>query len=491
MAQRLDAAHRIRATTVLTVGVPLAVLLVLVGGGAHLAERTLELLLAGAFVAAVARRPAAGFIGLLVWQPVSIIALSLLFRAGVPAPMVHGLGGVRDLVVIGVVVAAVARRDKPPLDTLDKLALGLVLLVSAYLLLPYLGPGVFARTTPYVRALAWRPDAEYLVLFLALRRVGLPARTLRAATTATIGIAVVVAAGALVEFFASSWWNSFLVSVVQLPAYKIQVLHVAANPTDVLTHGSIAGHAIVRVGSVLQSPLSLGFYLYAAWALSLRMFSGRRPRPAVVVSTVAIAAAIAVTLTRSAVLGAVVVAWAAFAVAASRRSAGRVRLGFVLAAAAVLFAPLAGSTALVQRTSQAVQGTDPSAQGHLASLRTGVETLVHHPLGEGLGTQPDIGRRFAVSGTVTSEDYYLGLGVELGVLATVLFVGTLVTLLRALRRRSRCPGQVGSFAAAMWCAGWGLAVGALFLHVWLDVTLALTFWGLAALALNDRWTDAS
>jgi hypothetical protein len=468
----------------LTLGAPVLVYLVLTRGGTHAAGLLIAAVVATAFVVVVARHPAGAFIGLVLWQPISVIVLAALFRFGAPAQVVHGLGSVRDLVVIGVVAAAVLHRPHRPLDALDKTALALVVVVSAYVLLPYLAHGQFVVTTLNVRALAWRVDVEYLVLFVALRHVPMPARALRAVTVAVLTAASVVAVGAVVEFFASSAWNTFLVSWAQVPAYKNQVLHVASNPTDALVHGVVGSHAIIRVGSVLQSPLTLGFYLYVAWALSLRLLSGRRTRLAIAFTVGVVGLAILVTLTRSAVLGALVVAFACIGIAASRRSAGRVRIALLLLAAAAVFSPLAGSTTLGQRTSEAVSGTDISTNAHLTSLQAGFNTAVAHPFGLGLGTQPGIGTRFTVAGTVTAEDYYLGLADEVGLLSAVLFVATYLLLLRGLRRRSRSPGADGSFAGAVWAAGVGLAVGALFLHVWLDITVALTFWGAAAVALN-------
>jgi len=484
---RPDLAVRLPAIAV-TALAPIVVVLTLLVGGAHAAALLAAAIAATGFLIVVARQPVAAFIGLLIWQPFSVVVLSLLFRFGAPASVVHALGGIRDLVVLGVVLAALTNRRRRRLDLLDKVALALVLVVSAYIVAPYVAPGLFAPTTLNVRALAWRTDVEYAILFVALRHAPAPAWALRRATAAVMGVAVVVAVGALVEFTASSAWNHFLVSVVQVQQYKLHVLHLATNPTDALFHGVIGSHPIIRVGSFLLSPLTLGFYLFAAWALSLRLLSGRRTQLLPAATAALVGASILVTLTRSAVLGALVVAFAAVTVATTRRSSGRVRVGVLLLAVVIAAAPLAGSSSLGQRTAAAVQGSDVSTSSHIASMRAGVNALGAKPLGNGLGTQPGIGKRFLVQGRLTAEDYYLGLGDEVGAESMLLFIAMYVLLVHRLRVRARWPGPVGSFSAAMWATAWGLAVGALFLHVWLDVTLSLLFWGLAALALHDRWT---
>src|SRR3954469_13875568 len=316
------------ALVAVTLAAPLVVFLTMARGGLRAGQLLLATIIVAAFVVAVARRPAAAFIGLLVWQPFSVLVLATMYRLGAPARVVHYLGWVRDFAVIGIVIAAVLNRRRRRLDSLDKVAVALTLVISVYLVLPYLAPGLFAATTLNVRALAWRNDVEYLVLFLALRHAPIPADVLRKTTYAVLGVSAVVAVGALIEFFASSAWNTFLVSTIRVQAYKNQVLHAQANPTDALVHGVVGSHAIIRVGSVLLSPLTLGFNLFLAWALSLRLLSGRRPQLWSLVAAGLVGTAILVTLTRSAVLGALVVALASVLLASSRHSRGRVRVGF-------------------------------------------------------------------------------------------------------------------------------------------------------------------
>jgi O-antigen ligase len=104
-------------------------------------------------------------------------------------------------------------------------------------------------------------------------------------------------------------------------------------------------------------------------------------------------------------------------------------------------------------------------------------------LGRGLGTAPGIGERFKVQGHLTTEDAYLQVGNEIGVLSMLSFLGLLLSTIVALARRARSADPDG-LATAMCAAGVGLFVGGFFLHIWLDFATALTFWALAGLALG-------
>src|SRR5437764_15154115 len=94
------------ALVAVTVGAPLVVFLTMSRGGVRAGELLLGAIIVAAFVIAVARRPAPAFIGLLVWQPFSVLVLAAMYRVGTPARIVHYLGSVRDFVVIGIVLAA-------------------------------------------------------------------------------------------------------------------------------------------------------------------------------------------------------------------------------------------------------------------------------------------------------------------------------------------------------------------------------------------------
>jgi hypothetical protein len=72
----------------------------------------------------------------------------------------------------------------------------------------------------------------------------------------------------------------------------------------------------------------------------------------------------------------------------------------------------------------------------------------------------------------------------------VVFIALLVTVVRRLYRTA-LTDRSEWFGAGVFCAGLGLAVSGLLLHVWLDYSTALTFWGAAGLALSRAELDAS
>lgn len=469
----------------LTVGLPLAVLAILVEGGTSGGSRAIELLLGLIAVIAVARWPGAALGVVFVYVPLQLIVLPLLFRLGMPSPIVRGLGGVKEVVTLGVLVAGIStfRRERHRLDALDIITLLFIGLVSLYLVLPLVVHYEFANVTWNVRLLAWRSDALWLVLFFGARHIPTSSAVRRRLAVVVLTMAAIAGACALVEFSAPSAWNSFLVHVCRVPVYKAVVLGVyVPDPTDLLYHGTLNGGGIIRVGSILQSPLALGFYLYPALGLGLHRLARRRPSAAAILATALAFAAIVVTLTRSALLGALVVVLVALWQGISRLSPGRVRLAVVLLMAAVLVAPLAGSSNIGQRSVAALSGQQ-DANEHLTAAQAGLTAMVDQPLGRGLGTAPGIGNRFEVNGTLTSEDSYLQVGDELGVAALVLFVMFLAALLIRLHRSPDSPNERLS-PAALLAAGVGLAVAGLFLHIWLDFSTALTFAGLAGAAVS-------
>src|SRR3954466_10335839 len=80
--------------------VAVTIVAVLVAGGLHAAEVALAGLAAVAVVLVVMRRPLGSLGALLVFVPLQLALLSLLFRLGVPHGAARDLGYLNDLIVV-------------------------------------------------------------------------------------------------------------------------------------------------------------------------------------------------------------------------------------------------------------------------------------------------------------------------------------------------------------------------------------------------------
>lgn len=475
-----------RATRVgLSVLAPLLVLVVLALGGLPGGILVLKALLGVLLVGVMSRRPDRALLLMLAYVPLQQLLLALLLAAGAPLAIVKGLGLVKELVVASLVVAAVQHGGRRRVDVVDVLGLVYVGLVTLYLLAPFALPGVFIDLPFSVRDIAWRADALMVVAFLAARRVPLPPRFLRTAGVVVTGVALLAGACALVEFLSPGTWSSFLIKTAHIRIYRALVFHDFRRPTDELTHILVGGRDVVRIGSIALSPLALSWYLLVPLAFCLERVSGRAGRGIHLATAGAVGLTLVATLTRSSLLGALVLTAITLHMGVKRLRPGRVQLGIALALGAVLIAPLAGSSTIADRASSTFSG-DTSAAGHKSSSLAAVRDIAAKPLGRGLGTSPSVGQRFDVGARVTSENAYLQVGAELGVGTMVVFVLLVLALLRALRRRAALDPGGGTGASVLLAAGSGLALAGMFLHVWLDLPTALTFWSLAGAALGSH-----
>lgn len=126
--------------------------------------------------------------------------------------------------------------------------------------------------------------------------------------------------------------------------------------------------------------------------------------------------------------------------------------------------------------------TNGSDSYRMANAKAGVATIQTQPLGYGLGTAGPASQTTAHP--IITENTYLQIGIETGVIGLLLFGLTLLLVLLALHKQFRIVDEsVALFAILI-----GLSVANLFLHTWADSATALVFWGLAGycLATNNR-----
>ena len=447
----------------------------------------LALALAGAAAAvAIARWPGAALGGLLVLLPMQNLVFARLLAMGLPPTLVEGLTNVKELVVVvlaGVAALEVRRRQRP-LEQVDRVVLVYLALMAAYVVVPTVLDPLVGRVFPQApvglgpRLQALRTDALFMVLLLAARHLpGAPAWRPRVERL-LVGLGVVVAGAAMVEYLQPQAWASFTQQWADVDTFARRVLGTEGG---LGTSTVVTGTDAVRVGSLLLQHLQLGFYQLLPLALLLRRLAAR-VRLRDLAAACLVGASIVLTFTRSAVLAAlatvVVTLWAL----PRQDVARRFRSGAFAVVVAAAGTGLAATTVLSQRITAAVQGGDVSTAGHLGALVDSLRIIASHPLGLGLATAPSVPDRFGAR-YVVSENGLLQIGVEAGLVTMLVFVAALVVVLDRLFLQAREPGE-HVLAAGAATAGLGLLVGTMFLHVWTNIPTALTYFAVAGLALN-------
>jgi len=117
-----------------------------------------------------------------------------------------------------------------------------------------------------------------------------------------------------------------------------------------------------------------------------------------------------------------------------------------------------------------------SNDGHISSLEEGTDRMVRQPFGAGIGSTGSAS--MYGNEPIIIENQYLFIAHEVGWIGLVLFLIIFVKILQQLWRRRADWLALGVFAS-----GIGMALIGLLLPVWVDDTVAIIWWGLAAIAV--------
>lgn len=473
---------------------PLAWLVVpLVALSVHLQPDRLRLavaaLLAVGAVLAAARRPDLAILSLVAGLPFQLLALSYLYAHGAPASVVRPLGLWKEVVVVGCVVAAVKawRAAGDPPDAIDWAAGGYLLIVGLYYALPeafVAADGTLARppTDRIILNVAARTETLFVVLLIAVRHLELGARFRERFARVVFATGVVVALVGIVELAFSDGWNDLMIGTFQVNTYKLEVLGVTTNtPLDVRVFGMVGGSRVVRIGSVFLDQLQLGAWLVAPLAIGLhRLLRGGSALAAA--GMAAIGLALIGTQSRSALLAAAIAGALILRPHVGVERATRARVVALLAVGALVFLPVAVGTGLVQRTLGGAEGDGGSAQLHVQRSKGALQTLLDRPFGRGLGTGATTATRFEVESQLLSENYYLLVANETGVVSVGFFIVLVGTSVRRLGRHR----DDGDLLAAAWRGVFvGLCIAALLVYVWDSLAVAWMVWIGAGLVLRS------
>lgn len=240
----------------------------------------------------------------------------------------------------------------------------------------------------------------------------------------------------------------------------------------------------IRAQATLRGPNPLGAYLALGLGLMAAVIGWNKRTWRVALLALLAAAALLLSFSRSAWIGAFV---AVVLAGWWRVRSGRAKLMVLAAVLAVVL--LIGASFVLFRHSSGVQDAllhvhagstaeQTSNEGHVSAFREGLNDLVHEPFGRGPGTAGPASWYNGSHGVRNSESYFLQLGQEIGWAGLLLFLAINVVLAMELWRRRANRLALGLLAALV-----GLTLVNQLAYAWADDTLVYLFWGLAGVAL--------
>lgn len=127
-------------------------------------------------------------------------------------------------------------------------------------------------------------------------------------------------------------------------------------------------------------------------------------------------------------------------------------------------------------TDETSQSSTSTNSVRTQAIHEGVNDVLQHPLGQGLGSAGPASTRGPAP--KIAENYYIQVAQEVGIVGLVLYLSVTVGLgYKLFRRRDELLPQV-LLASLV-----GISVINLVSHAWMDDTLSLLWWGLAGIAL--------
>lgn len=449
-----------------------------------LSQRRIQELIAGALglllLIWAVRHPGPSLSILAVIVALQQVAFGFLYAAHVPVFALRSGGALKDLLGIAVLIAAAAalRRNGGRLGRAEKFALVYVGVVTCYLLLP----GLFAPGSPHqwnARLISWRLDAGYPLLFIAVRHAPLSRRAKNWFLGVVIGIGTLAAGFAVWQYMSPGGFYNFIVNTGKQAAYETNVLH--SSQATVTTNLSYLTKSASRVhlGSIFISPFDMADYLVIVFAIVVERLVRRPGEYLLMIAIGLVGFALFASQVRANAVAAIVVLLASLVPAAGRSTLARWRMVLAVGIAAAVLVPSLTGTRYVGGHNGGVSTT-----GHINETTHGVDRLIQFPLGQGLGTNPLSVNRFQAQGqggAYTSDNSYLQVGDELGILALIPWLIFVAGALTALVRRARAPSYLAASAAL---ALIGVLVTGFFHHVFLDFSGSWTVWALAGVGLN-------
>jgi hypothetical protein len=381
------------------------------------------------------------------------LVMSQLYRAGVRGAALSAIASWKDVLLIAAVAAVWARRRPVAFTVVDWCALAFGGFVLLYALIPQsvLGGGATHKGVLY----GTRHDLLPVLAYFLGRGLDLmAAERSRLCRTVLVTAAGVAAYGLLdVYLVPLSWWRQ---SAGWFSGQLGLEYHGLSGLPENFVYNEGGGVVFRRLTSTFLSPLATAYLLLVAL-----FFVPLRGRRYGVPLAVLLLAALVVTHTRAALLALVL---GLLVLALLRRAAFPAGLAVLVALLGFAFVKAYDHlgprthftpTELTEQERHAHEqpggSHDPtsvneaSTSEHLASLRDGARTVLHHPWGFGIGNSGVTAARTHVK-IQAGESTYTELAVETGLLGGLVFVAW---SLAALLRVRRVPWLAAAFAALL------------------------------------------
>lgn len=389
------------------------------------------------------------------------------------------------------------------MDLLDALVCGMAVIAVVL--------SATLRTPPSLIALGARYDFLPQIVFVVMRRVPWSEEFERSLMRLLVAVGLIVAMLGILSLFLP------LPVFVWLGYSDLHSLYLPQQP--LAPYQQIGESVLRRIQGPMSGPNQLGLWLLLPWsALVVSVLAGvrrGRSKGTVLIGAIIILALL-LTLSRAAWIATAVILAFALAWKLSKRAYRRL---LIFGGGSVALCLIIATLALPQ-----VFFRLSSTRGHLVRPLEAIGMIVRHPFGQGLGSagpamnrvsdtcvllRPQDDPGWAKSqpelcvflGTIQvqpkdrtchcpflPENWYLQIGVELGVLGMALFV-TLVTIILLRLRRFAIDAQRGirsMLGATAFLAFLGIGVAGCFLHVWEDAAVAYSGWLLVAVSLSPR-----
>ncbi len=326
-------------------------------------------------------------------------------------------------------------------------------------------------------AIDLRYIAFFVLVYVALQLY--PATRSLFVRVGTIGAAIVAGFGALQLF---------------LP--KDILSHIGYGKDTIVPYMTVdRNHDFIRINSTLRGPNPLGAYIAMVLSivvsfvlLQYKRLSSRSPRWLVGVFTLCLLVTLWVSYSRSALLAAVF-GLAVIALCLWGKKVRAVKPMWWLLSGSVVLALAFGGYMIGKDSSfvsnvilheDPAEGNDSgSNDGHVESLQHGIQAMIAQPFGAGVGSTGTAS--YHGDSPLIIENQYLFIAHEIGWLGIILFLIIFIEVMRRLWLRRKDWLALGVFAS-----GVGLGLIGILQPVWVDDTVSLIWWGLAAVAIASK-----